>query len=1008
MSLQTQNARLEQGTPLSPQQQRLWLLQKDTVGWPYRSWCSISLRGALDAEALKNALESVVSRHKILRTTFTWQAGAMPQPVVHKVRALSFKEVDLTDFDETARHGMSEELLRQAAPQALGAGEGTLLHIVLVKLALRQHRLFLTLPALCADSRSLDILVGEIGRAYERQVNGGREAPDDASARRASCIDLRRWRSPKADETAIDYWRSCAQRTIMANRFPFEWPSSAKGELRPAMTRRVLSADLVTAVSVFAAHHGCDTRAVLLAVWRILLARVVGATGGSLAVAFDGRADQHEIGLFSRFLPFEPLMGKDLVTVLNETEDLLREHARYQDAFSWNQAFGTGDDKVCPFLPAAFDHEHWPEVRHCAGLTLSVEDRYSCSERFTVKLLIVERGERLDAEIHYDASRVPLDDARRLGEEYETLLRSALLEPRGKIATLPLVGPEERQLLHDALNAEAQNLIVDDTCVHERIAAQAAANPDAVALVHREEAMSYGELRSRVVRLAATLRSLGVGAETPVAIYLERCPQVIVSLLAILEAGGFYLPLDPTLPWRRLSFMLTNCQAQVILTSKRLRGAFEHSAIQVLCVDELEDGPTPVESASPPAVHPEQLAYLIYTSGSSGEPKGVAVEHRQLASYVAGIETRLEPPAGCSWAVLSTFTADLGQTAVFSALTRGESLHIVPKEIASMGASIGDYNRRHRIGAMKLCPSHLRVLLESGRGEELLPHHLLLLGGEICTWDLIARVGHTSSCRVINHYGPTEATIGALTHRVMGRDPRCTSVPLGRPLPGRWVHVVDDRLRPVPKWLPGEIYLGGRGLARGYFACPAATAARFLPDPFSDEPGARLYRTGDRARHLQDGRLEFLGRVDQQVKIHGFRVEPGEVEAVLRRHPTVQTAVVLLREPSPGGLQLVAYVTPITGESVRSSRLRTFLREQLPDCMVPARFVTMKSLPLTANGKLDRQALPRLENAEPGQSTARRGSSRLLRPTDGELSQTMLDGLDGHQGFSRKAASGMV
>lgn len=1004
MSLPIKKSALEQGTPLSPQQQRLWALQKDAVGWPYRSWCSISLQGALDVDALKNAFESVVSRHEVLRTTFAWRVGALPRQVVQEPGALLLKEVDLTDFDEAARHGMSEELLRQAAPQALGAGEGILLHIVLVKLAARQYRLFLTVPALCADSRSLDILVGEIGRAYEQHAIGRSDDPLSSSAENpkhpSSCVDVQRWQDPRSETAAIDYWRSRAQQTIMTSRFPFEWPANAKSELRPAMTRRALAADLVSAVGALAAHHGYETRTVLLAVWRILLARVVEGSGGCLAVAFDGRSSQQQLGLFSRFLPFEPPRGDDLVTVLIETNDLLREHDNFQDAFTWSQAFGTGEDSVCPFLPAAFDYERWPEVQRFGGLTLSVEEKYSCCERFTVKLLIVERATHLDAEVHYDAARIPIDDAQRLGEEYETLLRSAVLTPRGTTTTLPLVGPEERRLLHDELNAQA-NVPAARNGVHEWIAAQASAHPDAVALMHRDDVMTYGELRSQVVRLARALRSLGIGAEQPVAIYLERCPQVIVALLAVLEAGGFYLPLDPTLPWRRLSFMLANSRAQVILTSKRLRAAFERSSATVLCLDEL--GPSPVQSPPSPAVHPEQLAYLIYTSGSSGEPKGVAIEHRQLSSYVAGIDAHLAPPIGCSWAVLSTFTADLGHTAIFTALTRGECLHIVPREIASVGAAVGDYVRRHRIGAMKLCPSHLRALLDSARGEELLPRHLLLLGGEICTWDLIARLGQSSPYRVFNHYGPTEATIGALTQRVLGNDSRCASVPLGRPLPGTRVYVVDAAQQPVPKWMPGEIHLGGHGLARGYFATPGATATRFIPDPFSGEPGARLYRTGDRARHLQDASLEFLDRVDQQVKIHGFRVEPGEVEAVLRRHPMVQTVVVLLRELSPGDLRLVAYVTPIVGESVRSTQLRTFLREQLPDCMVPARFVTLKSLPLTANGKLDRQALPRVEKNEPSLSSAVRSSPRVPGPVDQEPPKAIFDGTPS---FSRKTASG--
>jgi amino acid adenylation domain-containing protein len=499
-------------------------------------------------------------------------------------------------------------------------------------------------------------------------------------------------------------------------------------------------------------------------------------------------------------------------------------------------------------------------------------------------------------------------------------------------------------------------------CIHELFEKQVQRTPHSPAVVFEDYQLTYSELNLRANRLAHYLRCQGVRREVPVAICLERSLEIPIAIMAILKAGGAYVPLDPDFPRARLAFILDDVKAPILITMDRLVARLPEHSAHVLCLDTNWSLIEALGQENPPhTTLPSNLAYVIYTSGSTGRPKGVAIEHRQLVNYIHAITKQIKLPATSHYAMASTFAADLGNTVLFPSLCSGGCLHLLSQECAVDPEAAAEHFKQNTVDCLKIVPSHLSSLLTSSDARLVLPRQRLILGGEALSWSLIGKVRQLApDCTIINHYGPTETTVGAITHELApmetGND--LSSVPLGQPIDGAEVSILTDDLRVAARDEAGEIYIGGAGVARGYLNRPALTAERFVPDPFSGKAGARLYRTGDRARYLPDGHIEFLGRFDHQVKIRGNRVELGEVEAALAEIAEVRDSVVIVREDEPGEKRLVAYIAlRDRGHSITA--LRAKLKEKLPDYMVPSPLVLLESLPLTPNGKVDRSALPK-------------------------------------------------
>jgi amino acid adenylation domain-containing protein len=664
--------------------------------------------------------------------------------------------------------------------------------------------------------------------------------------------------------------------------------------------------------------------------------------------------------VFARSLPLAGELSID--TSFGDAMRRLSDAVR--DATTWGECFDTrrlqaGQSERAPFVRFAFEDVRATGARHVAqDVTFDVEDTEARVDRFVLKLCADAGAQAIgDVWLEYDAAACHEDDARRLVGQFERLVASAMAAPDAAIGTLRLLpADQELEILArfggTAWTAPAVEL------VHRRVEAQAARVPNATAVVYEGDSLTYAQLNDRANQLEHHLQALGVGADTLVGLCLERSVDVVVGMLGILKAGGAYVPLDPHLPAARLAGMIEDCRATVVVSRTDLAGLLP-ADVRTVLLDRDHDvlGAAPASNVDSAAT-PSSAVYVLFTSGSTGKPKGVAIEHRQLASYVDAVSTRLELPAGASYASVTTVAADLGNTAIFPALASGGCLHIVSEARASDPAAFADYFERHAIDVLKIVPSHLKALLSSSRPERVLPRKRLVLGGEACAWDLVDEVRRLApDCTIVNHYGPTEATVGSTAYVVPpdAARPQTATVPIGAPLDHARARVVDGHLQLVPLWVAGELCIGGAGVARGYLASPDLTREKFVADPWGTG-GERMYRTGDRVRMRPDGTLEFIGRTDNQVKVRGFRVEIGEVEAALRRHSRTKDVAVLAHDDGTG-MRLTAFLVYRDAAPLPAD-LKAFLTEHgLPEYMIPAAFVGLDALPLTANGKLDRQRL---------------------------------------------------
>nr|HET6903405.1 amino acid adenylation domain-containing protein [Ktedonobacteraceae bacterium] len=595
------------------------------------------------------------------------------------------------------------------------------------------------------------------------------------------------------------------------------------------------------------------------------------------------------------------------------------------------------------------------------GWSIDQMDIETKTAKFDLRLGLQDRPEGLRCCFEYKTDLFEETTIVRMAEHWQTLLEGIVTHPEQQLSELPLLSEAERHQLLVQWNATATEY-ADPQCIHQLFETQVERTPDAHALAFENMHLTYRELNTKANQLAHFLQQMGVGPEVLVGLYMERSLEMMVALLGILKAGGAYVPLDPTFPTERLGFMLADAQVSVLVTQQSLvPGLPEHNA-HIICMDtDWNDIARMSKANASSEVKGENAVYVIYTSGSTGKPKGVTIEHRHLANYLNGVVQRLDIPAGSSFATVSSLATDLGNTAIFPCLCTGGCLHVISRERAIDHHALEDYFSSHAIDCLKITPSHLAALVASSQTGRILPRKRLIIGGEAFSWEWVNKLQTLApDCTIFNHYGPTETTVGVLTYRVQKEQGELsyTTTPMGRPIGNTQVYLLDKYQHPVPIGVPGELYIGGASVTRGYLNRPELTAEKFITNPFTTECGGRMYRTGDRARYLPDGNIEFLGRVDDQVKIRGFRIELGEIQAMLSNHPAVLSALVVVREDAPGEKYLVAYIVPHEGQTITDAGLQDYLTKQVPAYMVPSAFVLLEALPLTPNGKIDKRALP--------------------------------------------------
>ena len=944
---------------LSPQQKLIWKLDQEVFRAATRSACLISLTGPVDEARVRTALEKIVSRHEILRTVFRRQTGMkVPFQVVGEEPQVEWSETDLSGLPDSDRNRELERLWDAERTRPARFDEAAPLKAIFVKLAPESSALIVTVPRLCADEGSLEVLVRELGMIY----SGAREALSEP----LRYVQFAQWQDDLLESTEEDanearkfwsYWQAGA---FPAPELPGE--NREDGAFALGLVRATLSPETAAAVLAQA-----EPQVFLLAAWESLLSRLAGQNVFPIGYSSANRGYEeleNAIGCFGRTLPIVARIENDFrfADVLRQTAKAVSEAVRLEEYFS-PEAIGLDGGLV------GYAYHELGARQVFGDVAFTLERRQAIGGRFKLHLEVTRRDSGVELGFYYDGSRLGRAGVERIARYYQNLLSAAAADQEIPVARLPLLADNERRELLIGWNQTAADY-PGTYCLHQLFDEQAARTPQRLAVRCGEQALSYRELNERANQLAHYLRQQGVGPDRLVGLCVDRSVETMVALLATLKAGGAYVPLNPDNPPARLEQQLGGAVA--LITESKLLPQMPQFTGTVVVIDRDQKLWTNQPKSAPESgAGSENLVYVIYTSGSTGVPKGVAVRHRNLVNYAhfitktLGVENYRE---GLEFATVSTLAADLGNTSIYPSLISGGCLHLVRYEMATEPRQFAEYLSKHPVDVLKIVPSHMQALLHFEYAQKLLPRKYLIFGGEALTPKLVEQIEALApSCQILNHYGPTETTVGSLTLKLKEYDWKQASlgtIPIGRPIQNTQIYILDGNLEPVPPGVTGELYIAGAGVTAGYLGQEEKTAERFLKNPFAGDPDARMYRTGDLARFLDDGKVEFLGRGDDQVKVRGFRIELGEIESALLRHAAVKQAVVVAKEDEQGNKRLVGYVVPRREQSAEAEDLRAHLKQQVPDYMVPQAIVLLPKLPLGPNGKLDRKALPEPHEAE--------------------------------------------
>ena len=960
---------------LSTGQQRLWFLDRLTPGSAlYNMHFGLRFESALDVELLRGCLKQLVARHEALRTTFPEVAifpetTEMPRALVTPTGAVPLELVDLTNDEQ--RDSALERLSTAQSMKPFDLACGPLWRATVVKMSAERHVVLFTQHHIISDARSMAIFMSELVALYGAAGYAG--VLPKLPFQYSDFVRHERAMLGEASHSQSVRWWKEHLAGLPRLDIPFSRPAAMPSHAGDAVSVRITK-ELTQRAKDFARAEATTLFAALLAVWATVLHRYSGQSDFAIATMVAGR-DRSEfsnvLGFFVNTLVLRCDLSatptfKELVGRLQGAVVRALEHQDVEFSEVVREHTATRDRDLNPIVQVSLDLNSTiagQANESTSAWTLLPPPRADVgvdgTAKFNLGLALIDSADGLIGTLEYSTDLFDRDSVLGIARHFELMLESVLDAPQASIGALPLLAPEEKQRLLVDLNAtdrEVPPAVTVDAVFH----ACAVEQPTRTALIFEGQRLTYDELERRSNQMAHLLRGLGVGPEVVVGVCLERSPAMIIALLAILKAGGAYLPLDPSYPADRLAFMLRDSEAPLLVTTRALGGAFERGADEPSlrrveierdagAMAELPDTWQPAKTTG------ESLAYLIYTSGSTGKPKGVEVLHGGLANVVDDFARLVEVTPDDTLLAVTSLSFDIAALEVFLPLTRGATLHLASREHASDAAWLQTALSGATI--MQATPATWQLLVESEwTGQTELR---ALCGGEALSFALAKRLSDRVG-RLWNCYGPTETTIWSTTWLV---DPSRGSVSLGAPLANTKVYILDRGLQPVPVGVPGELYIGGAGVARRYRGRPELTSEKFVPDPFAGG-SARLYRTGDSVRWASDGTIEFLERLDLQVKIRGFRIEIGEVEAVLAEHPSLARCAVIARKTTGDG-HLVAYYVTLEGMAAGADELRTHLRRSLPDYMIPSFFVAVSALPLTPNGKTDRKALSDAEVSQP-------------------------------------------
>jgi amino acid adenylation domain-containing protein len=954
----------EQRVSLSYAQERLWFFSNmDPQSASYNVLSAMRLTGELNKEALQLSLDEIVRRHEVLRTTFA-EEGGRPVQVINPAQGVLIRQLDLADIPEPEREAKAKGLLGEESRKPFDLAAGPLLRVFMLRLTELEHILLITIHHIAYDGWSSGVFLRELSVLYEAYTKGEKSPLPELTIQYADySVWQRQWLQGEVLEKQLSYWREKLQGAPPVLELPMDRPRPAIQTFRGARQTFSLDRELGEGLKDLCKRENVTLFMALLAAFKVLMFRYSGQDDIVIGIPIANRTRvelEEMIGFFVNSLvlrtdlsgapAFRELLGRIRATTLEAYghQDLpferLVEELKPQRDMSHSAIF-----------QVMFALQNAPDFSMVLpDLTVQRVEVDNLTSKVDLVFTVKESREGLQASANYNTDLFDAGTIKRMFEHYEVLLKDVVLDPALDISRVNiLTGAEQHQLLK-AWN-DTKREYPGEKCIHHLFEEQTEKGPDSVAILYEDEQLIYRELNCRANQIAYYLKEVMGGDQGIIGMCMERSIDFVVGLLGILKAGAAYLPLDPAYPKERLDFMIQDSGMKVILTNGKFKEIFRGSAAVVLNIDEVLKSGYSIENPCN-AISPQNMAYVIYTSGTTGRPKGVLITHKAVVSLSMDTEyIKILPQDRIANA--SNVSFDAATFEIWAGLLNGACLVVIGKNVLLSPADLAETLKRKAISVLFLTTALFNQMAHESLAAFSSIRHLLF-GGETVDIGSVRKILEEGPPeRLLHVYGPTESTTFTSWYQVVALPETAVTVPIGRPLSNKRIYILDRNLQPVPAGIPGELFIGGDGLSPGYLNRPELTAEKFINDPFSTVPGSRLYRTGDLARYLPDGNIEFIGRLDLQVKVRGFRIEPGEIETILCQHPRVSEAVVVAREDQPGEKRLAAYVVLKEKAFMPPEEMRGFLKEKLPEYLIPSFFMFPDKLPLTPNGKIDRKAL---------------------------------------------------
>ena len=981
--------------PLSFAQQRLWFMEQLQPGSAaYNIPSGVKLSGDLDLDIFEKSLNEIVRRHEVLRTNFKTESG-QPQQVIHTDVQLDLNVRDLQQLDPDAQQEQAAELFRQQTARAFDLERDLLLRVTVIRLAPQEHIVLLLMHHIISDGWSMDIFIKELVTLYKSYLDGQTSPLPELKIQYADFAQWQReWLQGEVLEQQLDYWKQQLSGTLPVLQLPTDFPRGRVQTFKGANQSFSLGEELTGKLKALARHSGVTMFMLLLAAYKVLLSRHSGQDDIIVGVPIANRNRteiEDLIGFFTNTLVLRSDLSscptfRDLLAQIKELTYGAYDHQDLPFEKLVEELQPERDLSYNPLFQAKFRLENIAQAIEIPGLTISPLKQTEFVAKLDISLDMYETTSGLVGGFEYNTDLFKAETISRLIEHFRTLLQGIVSNPDCRVSELPiLTAAETQQILIDWNNTEVE--FQHNLCFHQIFEAQAVKTPDNIALVFQDRELTYAELNQQSNELAQYLSSLGVKPEVRVGICCDRSLEMIIAFLAVLKAGGAYVPLDPAYPQERLDYIVEDSQIGILLTQTKHEQNFSDRNVTIInlrkgvsrsrSVSEGNNAPTLPNAPTTPA-HPDNLAYIIYTSGSTGKPKGVLIPQFGLTNLTEHKIRACQVDSNSCVLQFFSFSFDASIPEIIMSLGCGAKLCLADKDTLLPGSGLLNLMRSQKVTHITMTPSALATLPAA----ELPDLKMVLVGGEAPSEELINQ--WSENRLFINAYGPTEVTVNASMVSCGNGNP---VEPTISPSANKQLYICDRHLQLVPVGVVGELHIAGLGLARGYINRPDLTAEKFIPNPFSvnskqltvnrssstsaspassapsaSSPlrlcdSARLYKTGDLAYYLPDGRIKLLGRIDHQVKIRGFRIEPGEIEILINQHPDVKISVVTSQNSDRGDKYLAAYVVPKNTE-LQASSLRNFLKSRVPSYMIPQSLIILESLPLNPNGKVDLAALP--------------------------------------------------